>query len=71
MNASLIKDIIRDAGGAAAVAAELRLGVSAVNNWPLRGQIPAEHCPSLERLSGGKRRCEEMRPDVEWQVLRS
>lgn len=70
MNSSHIKDIIRDAGGAKAIAKDRHIHESAVYNWIARGQIPAEHCPSLERLSGGLRRCEQMRTDVEWGVLR-
>ncbi|NHR08390.1 helix-turn-helix domain-containing protein [Chromobacterium haemolyticum] len=70
MNTELIKDIIQDAGGTKAVAIDRGINESAVYNWIARGQIPADHCPSLERLSGGKRRCEQMRSDVEWSVLR-
>lgn len=32
--------------------------------------FPAEHCPECERLTDGKVRCEELRPDVAWDVLR-
>jgi DNA-binding transcriptional regulator YdaS (Cro superfamily) len=41
----------------------------AVNNWRRRG-VPAERCPSIERATGGKVRCEDLRPDVDWSVLR-
>lgn len=36
----------------------------------LRGgrQVPAELCPIIERETGV--RCEELRPDVQWAVLR-
>ncbi|HEJ3619859.1 TPA: helix-turn-helix domain-containing protein [Pseudomonas aeruginosa] len=33
-------------------------------------QVPAEHCPSIERATGGLVTCEEMRPDVDWACLR-
>ena len=33
--------------------------------------IPAEHCPAIERATGGAVRCEELRPDVAWSVLRA
>ena len=56
------------------VALALALGVSkaAVNQWkaPDR-QVPAEHCPAIERLTGGSVRCEDLRPDVAWDVLRA
>lgn len=32
---------------------------------------PAEYCPSLERATEGQVRCEELRQDVEWEVLRN
>jgi len=31
-------------------------------------QIPAEYCPRIEALTGV--RCEDLRPDVAWGVLR-
>lgn len=33
-------------------------------------QVPAERCPAIERATGGEVRCEELRPDVQWDVLR-
>ena len=38
--------------------------------WQKRGRVPAEHCPAIERATGGKVRCEDLRPDVDWSVLR-
>jgi DNA-binding transcriptional regulator YdaS (Cro superfamily) len=32
--------------------------------------IPAERCPEIERATDGKVRCEDLRPDVAWDVLR-
>lgn len=49
------------------------LGVSAptINQWT-RGvrQVPVARCPSIERATNSKVRCEDLRPDVEWSVLR-
>ncbi len=50
------------------------LGITkgAVSQWKLEGRrIPAEHCPSIERLTNGAVRCEDLRPDVDWAYLRS
>lgn len=50
-----------------------RLGISkgALNQWKDDGRrIPAEYCPAIERETAGAVRCEEMRPDVAWDVLR-
>lgn len=33
-------------------------------------RVPAEKCPEIERVTGGAVRCEELRPDVGWDVLR-
>jgi DNA-binding transcriptional regulator YdaS (Cro superfamily) len=33
-------------------------------------KFPTEHCPTCERLTGRAVLCEELRPDVEWDVLR-
>lgn len=38
--------------------------------WKQRQNVPAEYCPAIERATGGMVRCEELRPDVEWDVLR-
>lgn len=44
-------------------------GVSAnvINHWRKRG-IPADKCPDIEQATGIK--CEVLRPDVNWAVLR-
>ncbi len=39
--------------------------------WKKRGRVPAEHCPAIERATGGAVRCEDLRPDIEWGVLRA
>jgi DNA-binding transcriptional regulator YdaS (Cro superfamily) len=33
-------------------------------------QVPAERCPDVERATEGAVRCETLRPDVHWDVLR-
>jgi DNA-binding transcriptional regulator YdaS (Cro superfamily) len=33
-------------------------------------QVPAERCPDIEAATGGLVRCEDLRPDVQWSVLR-
>lgn len=29
--------------------------------------VPPDRCPAIERATGGKVTCEELRPDVRWQ----
>lgn len=41
--------------------------VAAVKAWRLT-QVPERYCPTIERITGV--RCERIRPDVEWGVLR-
>jgi DNA-binding transcriptional regulator YdaS (Cro superfamily) len=40
---------------------------AAVSRW-LKAGVPATVCPEIERLTGV--RCEDLRPDVNWSVLR-
>lgn len=46
------------------------------NVWPWFNtdrRFPAEHCPAIERATrekGDPVTCEELRPDVPWEVLR-
>lgn len=44
----------------------------AVGQWKLPGrQIPAEHCPTIERLTNREVKCEELRPDMDWAFIRN
>lgn len=48
-------------------------GVSkgAVSQWKDPGRrVPAEYCPLIERATNGQVRCEDLRPDIAWVVLR-
>lgn len=64
-----IKRAIRLAGGLSALSRQLGLGShSVIYQWTL-SRVPAERCPDIERITGV--RCEELRPDVNWGVLRA
>lgn len=41
-----------------------------VQSW-LRTRVPAEYCPLIERATGGRVRCEDLRPDVAWAIVRA
>lgn len=58
-------------GSQVALAALCGVSRGAVNQWkdPSR-KVPAEHCPVIERATKGLVRCEDLRPDVAWDVLR-
>ena len=56
-------------GGASVLAGLLGVSVQVVSNWRGRG-VPASRCPMIERATLGQVKCEELRPDIEWAVLR-
>jgi DNA-binding transcriptional regulator YdaS (Cro superfamily) len=58
-------------GSQVALANALGVTKAAVGQWKDPGRrVPAEHCPVIEQLTAGAVRCEELRPDVQWGVLR-
>ncbi|WP_409976484.1 transcriptional regulator [Variovorax sp. CY25R-8] len=46
------------------------LSAWASENPETRRQVPAERCPLIERATNHVVRCEDLRPDVAWDVLR-
>ena len=58
-------------GGVTKLAKEVNVTPPAVSQW-ISGirRVPAERCPAIERATGGAVRCEDLRPDVDWGVLR-
>lgn len=63
-----LKNAIERSGSQAGLARKLGISQQVVNNWCRRGNVPAEYCPAIERVTGV--RCELMRPDVDWAYLR-
>lgn len=57
--------------GAGNLAALVGVTQPAVYQW-LHGlrRVPAARCPAVERATKGAVRCEELRPDVDWAILR-
>lgn len=43
-------------------------GHATVYQWK-QGRVPADYCPDIEAITGVL--CEELRPDVNWSVLRT
>ena len=62
-----LDEAIRQTGGTKQLADRLAVTAQVVSNWRARG-VPAERCPDIERVTGV--RCECLRPDVNWDVLR-
>ena len=49
------------------------LGVTEAAVWQVRKgrrAIPARWCPLIEEATKGAIKCEKLRPDIKWQVLR-
>ena len=75
-----LESAIECLGGVVKLASAIGVGQPVVSNWRARGNIPAEHCPAIERETrriASERgdpslvvTCEELRPDVAWEVLR-
>jgi DNA-binding transcriptional regulator YdaS (Cro superfamily) len=65
---------VKIAGGQAALARAIGRGIKQPHVWtwlnsPNPNQMPpAEYCPAIEKATGVK--CEDLRPDIEWSVLR-
>lgn len=66
-----IKRAIAHFGSQEALAKRLEVTQPTISEW-LRGdrRVPAERCPQIERATAGAVRCEDLRPDVGWDVLR-
>jgi DNA-binding transcriptional regulator YdaS (Cro superfamily) len=61
-------------GDQPAMAVALGVSQSTVSEWATdKRPVPAERCPAIERMTrerGQVVSCEELRPDIEWSVLR-
>lgn len=66
---SSIQTAINLAGSAQALAASIGVPPQSVYFWRAGSRrVPAEYCPAIEAATGV--RCEDLRPDVQWGVLR-
>lgn len=62
---------IRAMGGVASTVRRLGLnGHATVYQWR-KNRVPSDYCPRIEEATGGLVRCEDLRPDVRWDVLRN
>lgn len=59
-------------GEVSRIAKFLGVPVANVCEWVNgKRRIPIRHCPVIEFLTNGMVRCEEMRPEVQWWILRT
>lgn len=72
MTSHPIDEAARIVGSQVDLAKALGVSKSAVNQWKADGrQVPAEHCPQIERLTGGQVKCEDLNTEVDWAYLRT
>lgn len=65
-----IRQIIQDEfGGTVKFSRLVGATPQQVTNWLAR-KVPAEWCPVIEVATGRRIRCEDLRPDIDWSVLR-
>lgn len=73
MAAMTLADFLsRERGRQAALAKAIGAHAPDVSRWA-KGErvVPAEYCPAIERASLRLVTCEELRPDVDWEVIRN
>ncbi len=74
---TFIKIACKTVGGGGVLASKIGVSASAITQWQLDEgdrffrKVPAERCPQIEHATGGLVRCEDLRPDVQWSVLRN
>lgn len=68
---SVISDACSQLGGLSALARAIKVTPPTVHQWVSgRRPIPVRRCLDIERATSGNVRCEDLRPDVDWSVLR-
>ena len=66
-----IQEAIKGGGGPAKISRECGVSVQAVCFWrDGERALGPEHAITLEKLNGGRVRCEQMLPEVDWEYLR-
>lgn len=70
MDKSALQIAIKCLGSESGLARAIKCSPQVVNNWVARGAVSIKFCPAIEAATNGKVRCEDLRPDVQWSVLR-
>ncbi len=68
-----LADYFKTHGRGAAYRLTVAIGsyTSDMSTWTLgRRKVPVERCIDIERATAGQVRCEDLRPDIDWAVLR-
>ena len=65
-----LDEAIRKAGGISSFAVSINApSINAVKAWKRSNSVPADYCPTIERVTGVA--CERLRPSVDWAYLRA
>jgi DNA-binding transcriptional regulator YdaS (Cro superfamily) len=66
-----LKTYAKTRGASARLARAIGVSSVTVSHWVSgHKQVPAERCLAVEAATSGTVRCEELRPDIQWGVLR-
>jgi DNA-binding transcriptional regulator YdaS (Cro superfamily) len=65
---SAIKRASSYIGSASALAKILGLSKGAISQWS--DEVPAEHCPAIEKACDGTVKCEELNSKTDWAYIR-
>ena len=68
-NKTPLQRAISCVGTATKLAEILGISKGAISQWG--DEIPAEHCPSIEKATDGTVKCEELNSHTDWAYLRS
>ncbi|ETD72956.1 Cro/Cl family transcriptional regulator [Pelistega indica] len=69
---TLLEFVKQKRGKIKEIAQAINIKPIAISRWALgRRQVPAERCPDIEKATNGLVRCEDLRPDVDWSILRT
>ncbi len=67
----LLTEYLSRPGEVVKLAREIAVAPAVVSQWKNGTRsVPAARCPAVERATNGAVRCEEMRPDIDWALLR-
>jgi DNA-binding transcriptional regulator YdaS (Cro superfamily) len=66
-----LNDYLQNVETASALARKIGVTPGFVSQWICsRREIPVSRCIQIEAVTNGQVRCEDMRPDIQWEVLR-
>ena len=70
MNVFIVK-AIEKAGGQSALAKKCGVSQPTVNGWINGANMDVKYIPAIIKATEGKVRAEDLRPDVDWEVIRN